>query len=111
MATNQKVTLVLGGSGKTGPRLLTFAEAIAEIAGATGRKIRCGQIPIDEYASTLAAVGVPAEFVSPMRHLFTAVLDGRNGHLMDGVQRALGRTPRVLADHARATAAAGAWNP
>jgi uncharacterized protein YbjT (DUF2867 family) len=77
----------------TGPRLLSFAEAIAEIARATGRNLRYVQIPIDEYAAALAAQGVPAELVSLMRYLFTEVLDGRNARLADGVQRALGRPP------------------
>jgi len=45
-----------------------------------------------------------------MNYLFTTVLDGRNAHLTDGVQRALGREPRDFGDFTRATAAAGVWN-
>lgn len=41
--------------------------------------------------------------------LFTEVLDGRNAHLTDGVQRALGRPPRDLHDYVPATAATGIW--
>jgi hypothetical protein len=44
-----------------------------------------------------------------MNYLFTEVLDGRNAHLTDGVQRALGRPPREFADYARETAASGIW--
>ena len=44
-----------------------------------------------------------------MTYLFTEVLDGRNAHLADGVQRALGREPRDFRDYARATAATGVW--
>jgi uncharacterized protein YbjT (DUF2867 family) len=95
----------------TGPRLLTFAEAVAEIARATGRDLRYVQLPIDAYAAALAAQGVPAELVSLMRYLFTEVLDGRNARLEDGVQRALGRPPRDFADYARAAAATGVWTP
>ena len=43
--------------------------------------------------------------------LATEVLDGRNAHLADGVQRALGREPRDFADYARDAAASGAWDP
>jgi hypothetical protein len=43
-------------------------------------------------------------------YLFTTVLDGRNAHLADGVQRVLGRPPRDFADFARDAAAAGVWN-
>jgi len=42
--------------------------------------------------------------------VFTEVLDGRNAHLADGVQRALGREPRDFADYVRETAATGVWN-
>ena len=42
--------------------------------------------------------------------LFTEVLDGRNAHLADGVQRALGRQPRDFRDYARDAAATGVWN-
>jgi hypothetical protein len=39
------------------------------------------------------------------------VLDGRNAHLADGVQRALGREPRDFGDYARDAAATGVWDP
>jgi hypothetical protein len=42
-------------------------------------------------------------------YLFTNVLDGRNAHVTDGVQRALGRQPNDFANYARATSAT--WNP
>jgi uncharacterized protein YbjT (DUF2867 family) len=94
----------------TGPRLLTFAEAVQEIARAAGREIRYVPVSIDEYTSMLTESGVPSEFVWLLRYLFTEVLDGRNAHLADGVQRALGRPPRDFSDYARDTAATGVWN-
>ena len=36
-------------------------------------------------------------------------LDGRNAHLADGVQRALGRPARDFTEFARAAARSGAW--
>ena len=93
----------------TGPRLLTFAEAVAEIAAATGRDIRYVQVSPEEYAAALTQEGVPAEFVWLLNYLFTTVLDGRNAHLTDGVRRALGREPRDFRDYARRTAATGVW--
>jgi uncharacterized protein YbjT (DUF2867 family) len=94
----------------TGPRLLTFEEAIDEIATATGRELRYVPIGLDEFASGLAAEGVPADVVGLLRYLFGEVLDGRNAHLADGVQRALGREPRDFADFARQAAATGVWD-
>jgi hypothetical protein len=49
--------------------------------------------------------------VSLLSFLFGEVLDGRNEHLADGVQRALGREPRDFRAFARAEAAAGTWRP
>lgn len=104
-----------GHAGKlyelTGPRLLTFREAVAEIAAATGREIRFTSVPVEEYAALLAAAGVPADVAGLLTYLFTEVLDGRNASLADGVQQALGRPPRDFRDYARKTAATGIWSP
>ncbi|MGW5366499.1 NAD(P)H-binding protein [Actinopolymorpha pittospori] len=93
----------------TGPRLLTFAEAVAEISAATRRSIGFVQVSPEDYANALAGVGVPPEVVQLLTYLFTTVLDGRNAHLGDGVQRALGRAPRDFAEYAAGTAATGVW--
>jgi uncharacterized protein YbjT (DUF2867 family) len=94
----------------TGPRLLTWADAVAEIARAAGRPIRYVPASLEEYASLLIENQVPADYVKMLTGVFTEVLDGRNAHLSDGVQRALGRAPRDFADYARAAAATGVWN-
>lgn len=94
----------------TGPRLLTFTEAVGEIAKASGRDVHYQQIPPEVFATALAEQGVPADAVALLNYLFTTVLDGRNAHLTDGVQRALGREPRDFSNYARATAATGVWN-
>jgi uncharacterized protein YbjT (DUF2867 family) len=93
----------------TGPRLLTFAEAVAEIAAASGRDIRFESISIEQYEAALAQHELPDDVVALLRFLFTEVLDGRNEHTADGVQQALGRPPRDFAEFARSAAAAGAW--
>jgi uncharacterized protein YbjT (DUF2867 family) len=95
----------------TGPRLLTFAQAVEQIASASGRVLRYSPIGLDEFAGALGQEGVPEEEAALLRYLFGEVLDGRNAHVTDGVQRALGRTPRDFADYARAAAASGAWDP
>ena len=68
-------------------------------------------VSLEEYAAALAAQGVPGDVVELLTYLFGEVLDGRNAHLADGVQRALGREPRDFADYARRTAATGVWHP
>jgi uncharacterized protein YbjT (DUF2867 family) len=93
----------------TGPRLLRFDEAVAEIAAAAGRPIRYVPVPLDEFTAGLAAAGVPADVTALLAFLFGEVLDGRNAHVTDGVQQALGRPPRDFRDFARDAAAAGVW--
>ena len=94
----------------TGPRLLTFAEAVLEISRAVGREIRYVPISIEDFAAAAAEQGVPSEVVEMLTSIFGEVLDGRNARLADGVQRALGREPRDFSDYARDAAATGIWN-
>jgi uncharacterized protein YbjT (DUF2867 family) len=94
----------------TGPRLLTFGEAVAEIARASGRQVRFVPVPMADYVSAMAGNGVPGEVVSLLHYLFTEVLDGRNAHLTDGVQRVLGHEPRDFAQYAPEAAASGVWD-
>ena len=94
----------------TGPGLLTFDEAVREIARATGRAIRYVQIPPEAFAAGVAEAGLPEDVAWLLGYLFGTVLDGRNAHLTDGVQRALGRAPRDFSEYARAVAATGVWD-
>ena len=94
----------------TSPRLLTFRDAVAEIAEAADREIRYVPVSLEDYAAGAADHGVPAEFVGFLTYLFGEVL-GRSPYVTDGVERALGRQPRDFADYARTTAATGVWTP
>ena len=93
----------------TGPRLLTFAEAVAEIAAAVGREVAFEPVPAADYRATLVEYQVPDDVISLLTYLFGTVLDGRNAHIADGVRRALGREPRDFTDFAKAAAAEGMW--
>ena len=95
----------------TGPRLLTFAEAVRKIAEASGTKVDYLPVSGAAYASALRAEGLDADFAADLTELFTTVLDGRSAYVTDGVQRALGRGPRDFADYARTAAATGVWDP
>lgn len=94
----------------TGPELLSFPEAIAGIAEATGRPIRYQQIPAADYKAAMEQAGVPEDMISLVLYLFTTVLDGRNANVTDGVDQALGRQPRRFADYAQRTARVGVWS-
>jgi len=95
----------------TGPRLLTFPQVIAEISAASGRATHYAQVSREDYTAAMTEHGVPGDVVWLLCYLFATVLDGRNAHLADGVERALGRPPRDFSDFARAAAASGAWTP
>lgn len=92
----------------SGPRLMTFAEAVSEISQAVGRELRYVPISFDQYAQAMGEF-MPSDQVAFLKELFEFILDGHNAHLSDGVQQALGRKPRDFRDFARAAAAAGAW--
>jgi uncharacterized protein YbjT (DUF2867 family) len=93
----------------TGPRLLTFSAAVAEIARATGREIKYEQVPMKAYADLLLEYGLPKDLIWLVTYLFTEVLDGRNESICDGVQQALGRKATDFSEYVRRTAATGVW--
>jgi uncharacterized protein YbjT (DUF2867 family) len=94
----------------TSPRLLSFPQAVGEIALATGRAIRYVPVSMEEFAAVAVEQGVPEEYIGFLSYLFGEVL-GRNAYLTDGIQRALGRQPRDFGDYARTTASTGVWSP
>lgn len=93
----------------TGPRLMTMADIAEDLSAATGREIGFVDVPHDGFIDGLTKSGAPTEVVWMLDYLFSTVLDGRNAHLTDGVERALGRPPKDFADYARDVVATGAW--
>jgi uncharacterized protein YbjT (DUF2867 family) len=93
----------------TGPRMLTFKQAIAEIGQAAGRELHFKSVSMEAFTQMLTEQGNPADIVDFLGYLFSEVLDGRNAYLTDGVERALGRKPRDFTEFARQTASTGVW--
>jgi uncharacterized protein YbjT (DUF2867 family) len=93
----------------TGPRALTFADAVQEIAAATSRPIRFVQCTPEEFAAAMRPY-VTEDVVQLLLDLFTVVLDGRNTQVMHGVEEALGRPARDFSDYVRRTLASGVWS-
>jgi uncharacterized protein YbjT (DUF2867 family) len=93
----------------TGPRLLTFAQAVDEISQALGRPIRYRQVSPEEFVASMQPYA-PADIVALLHELFTVVLDGRSSRVMPGVEQALGRPARDFSDYVRRTVASGVWN-
>jgi uncharacterized protein YbjT (DUF2867 family) len=94
----------------TGPRLMTLTDVAADLSRATGREIAFVDVPHAAFVDEIKQSGAPKDVAWMLDYLFATVLDGRNAHLTDGVQRALGRSPKDFADYARDAAAAGVWD-
>lgn len=93
----------------TGPRLLSFAEAAAEISQAAGHGVHYAALTSEQYRAALTEEVGP-EFANMLTDLCREVLDGRNAWVGDGVERALGRPARDFGDYCRTAAASGVWN-
>jgi len=96
----------------TGPRLLTFREAIQEISEATNRTIAFTPISLAAYANAMKEQGVPSDFVWLVEYLFSEVLGNpRNSEITHDIERVLGRQGKDFSDYAKETAATGVWSP
>ncbi len=93
----------------TGPRSITFAEAVKEIAAGLGRSVRYTQITPEDFVVTMRAYA-PEDIVTLLNELFTVTLDGRNTRVMHGVEEALGRPARDFSAYVHKTVAAGTWS-
>ncbi|MET9730738.1 NAD(P)H-binding protein [Streptomyces sp. NPDC006458] len=89
----------------SGPRLLSFGDAMAEVSVAAGRELPYRAVPARAFGEMLAEFGTPAEEADFLVELFETLLDGRNAHLSDGVRQVLGRAPRDFGDFVREAAA------
>ncbi|PXA97999.1 NmrA family transcriptional regulator [Nostoc sp. 3335mG] len=86
----------------TGPEALRFAQACAILAEASGRPVRCEEVPVAAFEADLRAGGVSDDLIPVLVDLFTTTLDGRNRAVASGVSDALGRAPRSFRDYAAA---------
>ncbi len=94
----------------TGPRLLTFADAVGEIARVTRREVRYLSVTPEQFVSSLTRRSVPAEYAKQLASLMVEVFDGHRAKVTDTVERILGRPPRDFAEYAHKTAATGVWD-
>lgn len=93
----------------TGPRLMTFAQMAEELGIAIGRPIQHIPISFEDFRDGVAEAAGP-DIADVFEAIARETLDGRNAHLTNGVERALGRKPRDFAEFAAKAARAGAWS-
>ena len=94
----------------TGPRLLTFGEAISEIAKATDREIAFQPLSLEEYIQMLREYQVPDDHIWLVNYFFEHVLDGRNSSITTDIEKVLGRKAKDFSAYALETAKTGVWS-
>jgi uncharacterized protein YbjT (DUF2867 family) len=94
----------------SGPRAMTFAQCMTELSQALERPVKYTRIPVDDFIGALAQQGETEEMQWLLRELFTTVLDGRNSHLVSGVEEALGRPATDFKRYLEKTIASGVWS-
>ena len=95
----------------TGPRTMTFEEAISEIAHATERHLKFQAITQEEYNAMMKAAGIPSDYIWLFDYLFREVLGNPNNQVVtNDVEKVLGRKATDFSTYARVTAKTGVWN-
>ncbi|MEV6779147.1 NAD(P)H-binding protein [Streptomyces syringium] len=93
----------------SGPRAVDLETAVAEIAEATGRRIRYVPVTVDRFTAELRQEGLSAEDAEVWAAALNPIRRGLEAKVSDGVRRALGRDPRDFTEFVTDAAAAGAW--
>ena len=110
-----KVLLDEAHNGKTyeitGPRAMTFEEAIKQIATSTGKKIKYQAVSLEAYNSMMNAAGVPSDYIWLFDYLFREVLgNDQNQIVTSDVEKVLGRKATDFSDYVHKTVKSGVWN-
>ncbi|MFC9651730.1 NAD(P)H-binding protein [Streptomyces sp. NPDC056937] len=95
----------------TGPRALTFAEAVELISRASGRPLTYKRVSPAEYSAALAEEGWDEDSAHGLAEMFVLMERGVGAATTDGVATVLGREPRAFEEYVVRAAAAGAWRP
>lgn len=95
----------------TGGTTLSFREAIAEIAEATGREIVFNSISMEDYVAGLKNMGVPQDYIWLIAYLFTEVLGNPIvSDITNDIEKVLKRKPKTFQQYVQETAKAGIWD-
>lgn len=92
----------------TGPRALSFAQALEIIGQASGRPVRFRGADAD-YLAQQTALGAPEEQARQELKAFAALRALGDAQPTDVMGRVIGREPKDFATFAAEAAAGGAW--
>ncbi len=94
----------------TGPRTLTFKDAVNEIAKASNRELTFIPISVKEYGDGMRQANIPEDFVWLIEYLFTEVLGNPElAEVTNDIEKVLGRKPIDFSEYAAKTAETGIW--
>ncbi|MEV0054860.1 hypothetical protein AB0H34_30675 [Saccharopolyspora shandongensis] len=94
----------------SGPRALTFGEAVEMMAEAAGQAIRFAELTPEAYRAELVAGGASEDAVEEVDAMFAAMRAGHLAEPTDAVRQVLGREPAGFGDYVARAAATGAWS-
>jgi uncharacterized protein YbjT (DUF2867 family) len=94
----------------SGPRSLTFTEAVELISRASGRALTYRRITPDEYVSSLTRQGLSRHDADDIAAMFALMESGLLSGTTDELASLLGRAPRTFEEYVVRAAAAGAWD-
>lgn len=93
----------------TGPRGLTFGEAVEQISRASGLPITYKQVSTAEYVAAAVEQGLSEQEARSIGDMFELMADGLIAATTDDVAAVLDRQPSSFEDYVVRTAATGAW--
>ncbi|WNV87582.1 NAD(P)H-binding protein [Umezawaea sp. Da 62-37] len=94
----------------SGPRAITFAEAVGMISSASGLPMTYRTISPAEYTRNLVDDGVDEDVAHHVSAMFVMMERGPLATTTDGIDTVLGRPPRPFEEYVVRAAAAGAWS-
>ena len=88
---------------------MTYTDVAAQLSEASGRTIRYEPITTHEFFDGMKQAGVPEQYRDLLEYLFNITQSGINAHVSNGIERALGRSPRTFSEFAKRAAAHGSF--
>ena len=94
----------------TGPRKMTFEEAVKTMASGIGRDIHYHPISIEKFKEGMTSAGLPDSYVWLFGYLFKEVLGNPdNQNVSKDIEKVLGRKAKDFSEFVKDTAATGIW--
>lgn len=95
----------------TGPRKMTYKEAVEIIAAEIGNEIHYQSISIEEFKDGMKEAGLPDSIIWLFCYLFEEVLGNPDNQVVSNdVQKVLGREAKDFKDYVAKTKKTGVWN-